>query len=139
MPPSGLAARRVYAMDMKRNYYEDIELFKTNTALALTILLLAALVALPFLVGEYALYVLNLIAINSIVAIGLNILVGYTDQVSIGHGAFMSVGAYTAANLAVRLGLQRNAIYKVVFDARRKIRRALAANGYLDEQGLERR
>ena len=40
--------------------------------------------------------------------------------------------------LAVRLGLQRNAIYKVVFDARRKIRRALAANGYLNEQGLER-
>ena len=39
--------------------------------------------------------------------------------------------------LAARLGLQRNAIYKVIFDARRKIRRALAANGYLDEAGLE--
>ncbi|HYM73184.1 MAG TPA: branched-chain amino acid ABC transporter permease, partial [Stellaceae bacterium] len=36
-------------------------------------------------------------------AIGLNILVGYTDQVSIGHGAFMSVGAYTAAKLVVLL------------------------------------
>jgi branched-chain amino acid transport system permease protein len=36
-------------------------------------------------------------------ALGLNILVGYTGQVSIGHGAFMSVGAYTAANLATRL------------------------------------
>ena len=41
--------------------------------------------------------------------------------------------------LADRLGLQRNAIYKVVFDARRKIRRALVANGYLEEQDLERR
>jgi len=41
--------------------------------------------------------------------------------------------------LAVRLGLQRNAIYKVIFDARRKIRRALVANGYLDEPGRERR
>jgi RNA polymerase sigma-70 factor, ECF subfamily len=41
--------------------------------------------------------------------------------------------------LADRLGLRRNAIYKVVFDARRKIRRALVANGYLEEQGLERR
>ena len=39
--------------------------------------------------------------------------------------------------LAARLGLQRNAIYKVIFDARRKIRRALAANGYLDEAGWE--
>ncbi len=36
-------------------------------------------------------------------ALGLNILVGYTGQISIGHGAFMSVGAYTAANLIVRL------------------------------------
>jgi RNA polymerase sigma-70 factor (ECF subfamily) len=41
--------------------------------------------------------------------------------------------------LAARLGLQRNAIYKVIFDARRKIRRALVANGYLEETGLEQR
>jgi len=41
--------------------------------------------------------------------------------------------------LAVRLGLRRNAIYKVIFDARRKIRRALVANGYLEEPGLEQR
>ncbi len=41
--------------------------------------------------------------------------------------------------LAAKLGLRRNALYKVVFDARRKIRRALAANGYLDEPGMERR
>jgi RNA polymerase sigma-70 factor, ECF subfamily len=37
--------------------------------------------------------------------------------------------------LAARLGLRRNAIYKVIFDARRKIRRALADAGYLDELG----
>jgi RNA polymerase sigma-70 factor (ECF subfamily) len=41
--------------------------------------------------------------------------------------------------LAARLGVQRNAIYKVIFDARRKIRRTLVANGYLEEQGLEQR
>ncbi len=41
--------------------------------------------------------------------------------------------------LAAELGVRRNAIYKVIFDARRKIRRALVANGYLDEPGLERR
>jgi RNA polymerase sigma-70 factor (ECF subfamily) len=41
--------------------------------------------------------------------------------------------------LAVRLGLRRNAIYKVIFDARGKIRRALVANAYLDERGLEQR
>jgi hypothetical protein len=43
------------------------------------------------------------------------------------------------AELAAELGLRRNAIYKVIFDARRKIRRALAANGYLEEAGSERR
>jgi RNA polymerase sigma-70 factor (ECF subfamily) len=41
--------------------------------------------------------------------------------------------------LAARLGLGRNAIYKVIFDARRKIRRALVANGHLEELGLEQR
>ena len=39
--------------------------------------------------------------------------------------------------LAARLSLQRNAVYKVIFDARRKIRRALVAKGYLDDPGLE--
>jgi RNA polymerase sigma-70 factor, ECF subfamily len=41
--------------------------------------------------------------------------------------------------LATRLNLQRNTIYKVIFDARRKIRRALVANGHLDDPGLEQR
>jgi RNA polymerase sigma-70 factor, ECF subfamily len=41
--------------------------------------------------------------------------------------------------LATRLDLQRNTIYKVIFDARRKIRRALVANGHLDDPGLEQR
>jgi len=41
--------------------------------------------------------------------------------------------------LAEKLDLQRNAIYKVIFDARRKIRRALVAKGYLDEPGAGRR
>jgi len=89
-------------MDIKRDYYEDVELFKTNTALALTVLLLAALVALPFLVGDYTLYVLNLIAINSIVAIGLNILVGYTGQISLGHAGFFAIGAYSCVLLMVK-------------------------------------
>jgi len=91
-------------MDMKRDYYEDVQLFKTNTALGLTILLLAALAALPFLVGDYALYVLNLIAIHCIVAIGLNILVGYTGQISLGHAGFFAIGAYSCVLLMVKGG-----------------------------------
>ncbi|HEY6431530.1 MAG TPA: branched-chain amino acid ABC transporter permease [Acetobacteraceae bacterium] len=60
-------------------------------------------VVVPLACDEYTLSILNLIMIAVVGAIGLDILVGYTDQVSIGHGAFMSVGAYTAANLIVRL------------------------------------
>ncbi len=60
-------------------------------------------VVLPLSLHEYYLSVANLVWVAVIGALGLNILVGYTGQVSIGHGAFMSVGAYTAANLATRL------------------------------------
>jgi branched-chain amino acid transport system permease protein len=59
--------------------------------------------AVPFAASEYYLSIINLTFIAIVGAIGLNILVGNTGQVSIGHGAFMSVGAYTAANLIVRL------------------------------------
>src|SRR3954471_5261391 len=63
------------------------------------------IVIAPLTLGEYYISILNLIFIAIVGALGLNILVGYTGQISIGHGAFMSVGAYTAANLAVKLGL----------------------------------
>ena len=53
----------------------------------------------PLTLDEYYISILNLILIAVVGAIGLNILVGYTGQISIGHAAFMSVGAYTAANL----------------------------------------
>jgi len=58
---------------------------------------------LPLSLHEYYLSIINLASIAVVGALGLNILVGYTGQISIGHGAFMSVGAYTAANLATRL------------------------------------
>jgi len=74
-----------------------------------TIAALAVLffLVIPLTLHEYFLSVANLVWIAVIGALGLNILVGYTGQVSIGHGAFMSVGAYTAANLANRLGSPR--------------------------------
>jgi branched-chain amino acid transport system permease protein len=68
-------------------------------------LLILFIVIVPLVFGEYYLSIINLVLISIVGALGLNILVGYTGQISIGHGAFMSVGAYTAANLAVRAGL----------------------------------
>src|SRR5271169_519159 len=62
------------------------------------------IVVVPLALDEYYVSILDLILIAVIGALGLNVLVGYTGQISIGHGAFMSVGAYTAANLVVHLG-----------------------------------
>ena len=92
-------------MDMKRDYYEDIQLCKTRTALVLTIALFCCLMIIPFLLGDYNIYVVNLIAIHAIVAIGLNILVGYTGQISLGHAGFFAIGAYTSVLLMVKGGV----------------------------------
>lgn len=86
-------------MDMKRDYYEDIELFGSRVEVFWFLVLLAALAVFPKLGGNYYCYLVNLIAINSLVAIGLNILVGYTGQVSLGHAGFFAIGAYTVAML----------------------------------------
>src|SRR5207302_7013473 len=61
------------------------------------------IVIVPLTLGEYYVSILNLILIAIVGALGLNVLVGYTGQISIGHGAFHSVGPYTAAILLVRL------------------------------------
>lgn len=53
----------------------------------------------------YLVTVLTFIAINAIVACGLNVIVGYAGQISLGHAAFFGIGAYTSAILTTRFGL----------------------------------
>ncbi|MCP4023699.1 MAG: branched-chain amino acid ABC transporter permease, partial [Desulfobacteraceae bacterium] len=81
-------------MDMKRDYYEDVALFTSGTVRFWFVVLIAGLYLLPFVVGNYYVYVANYIAINVIVAAGLNLLVGYTGQISLGHAGFFAIGAY---------------------------------------------
>jgi branched-chain amino acid transport system permease protein len=90
----------------KTTYAADMALYPLPIArwAVATVALLFAVV-LPSLLHEYYLSIINLVLIAVVGALGLNILVGYTGQISVGHAAFMSVGAYTAANLAVRLDL----------------------------------
>jgi branched-chain amino acid transport system permease protein len=89
---------------LKTTYEADMALYPLPiarwTVAALAVVFFALI---PITLHEYYLSIANLVWIAVIGALGLNILVGYTGQVSIGHGAFMSVGAYTAANLATRL------------------------------------
>ncbi|MDT8285308.1 MAG: branched-chain amino acid ABC transporter permease [Thermovirgaceae bacterium] len=54
--------------------------------------------------SNYVLTIGIFVAINGIVACGLNIIVGYAGQISLGHAAFFGIGAYTAALLATRAG-----------------------------------
>jgi branched-chain amino acid transport system permease protein len=90
----------------KTSYAADMALYPLPIARwAVCAVAVLFVVILPLTVHEYYLSIINLISIAIVGALGLNILVGYTGQISIGHAAFMSVGAYTAANLAVRLDL----------------------------------
>lgn len=90
----------------RENYAQELSIFETDYGrVCLGLFLVFFFVAVPFIVSPYMLYVLNTIGIAAIAAIGLNILVGYTGLISLGHGAFFGVGAYAAAILATRLGL----------------------------------
>jgi branched-chain amino acid transport system permease protein len=88
------------------NYTQELSIFETwfgRVSLGVFLALLFGVA--PFVLSPYFLYILNTIGILAIAAIGLNILVGYTGQISLGHGAFFGVGAYAAAILATRLGV----------------------------------
>ena len=78
---------------------------KSSTGLVLlprqwpSLLALAAILAfIPFVIGnDYYLLLFNLVALNGLVVLGLNLLIGSTGQVSLGHAAFYGIGAYFAA------------------------------------------
>lgn len=64
----------------------------------------AALIGFPYLGSDYIVYMGVLVAINIIATAGLNITVGYAGLLSIGHSAFIGVGAYASALLAIHAG-----------------------------------
>jgi branched-chain amino acid transport system permease protein len=89
----------------KQSYREDEALLPIAQDRVVMLALLAfAYLGVPFLASNYLfLSILNPFLIMALAAIGLNLLVGYCGQISIGHAAFMSVGAYAAYNLMLRV------------------------------------
>ncbi|HZW19713.1 branched-chain amino acid ABC transporter permease [Noviherbaspirillum sp.] len=83
----------------KTDYDQDIRLIKHRGAAFWYAVLGILLLAAPALLSEYFLSQLVFILIYSIVGLGLMLLAGFTGQVSIGHAAFLAVGAYTEAYL----------------------------------------
>ncbi|SHE90530.1 amino acid/amide ABC transporter membrane protein 2, HAAT family [Marinitoga hydrogenitolerans DSM 16785] len=65
------------------------------------ILFIGILIGILFLSKPFILLILSSILIFAISALGLNIISGYTGQISIGHGAFMAIGAFTTAYLTL--------------------------------------
>jgi ABC-type branched-subunit amino acid transport system ATPase component/ABC-type branched-subunit amino acid transport system permease subunit len=74
--------------------------------LLLALLALLAIVVAPLVLSDgFVLQTMQTIAYYTIAAIGLNVLVGYQGQVSLGHGALFAFGAYASALLTTRAGL----------------------------------
>ncbi len=90
--------------DAVSTYSADEAIFRTNTQLVWMGILLVIMLAFPIIVNPYLLFLGCLIGIAIISATGLNILIGLTGQISLGHGAFMGIGAYTAVWLANEYG-----------------------------------
>jgi len=80
-------------------YDKDMAILRTKTHWALFIALFVLVFTAPLYCGNYLLSIANLVGITLIAAVGLNILLGYCGQLSIGHAGFIAVGAYTAAVL----------------------------------------
>jgi branched-chain amino acid transport system permease protein len=90
-------------MDMKRDYYEDVKLFESGVVLFWSVALILLLVTVPLFIPNYYIYLLNIIMVHVILAVGLNILVGSTGQISLGHAGFFAIGAYGTALLMAKL------------------------------------
>jgi branched-chain amino acid transport system permease protein len=78
-----------------------------DRAVRVTLLLAAAAAVglLPVGVSNFHAFQLAFVGIYFIAIVGLNVLTGYSGQISLGHGAFMAIGAYTTAILTVNYGV----------------------------------
>ncbi len=90
----------------KEHYGQELTIFETDFGRMWAFIGIAFLFgAVPLISSPYLLYVINITGIAAIAALGLNILIGFTGQISLGHGAFFGVGAYAGAILATTVGL----------------------------------
>jgi branched-chain amino acid transport system permease protein len=92
----------VLSGEFHTSYRADMAIFETARARRVLAAFLVVLFALPLVGSSYWLDVLNRAAIAVIAAAGLNILTGFTGQISLGNAAFLAIGAYSTAYLAAR-------------------------------------
>jgi len=88
----------------KTRYIQDLSLVETVWAKIWLAILILTLLVLPHITGRYFIYLFNLVVLNAIAALGLNLLIGYTGQVSLANAAFLAIGAFVAGVTSVQLG-----------------------------------
>lgn len=86
----------------KTRYEQDLQYFKDRTVAFWYLLLLAVLIAAPFILPDYYRAQLVFVFIYSVVGFGLMLLAGFTGQLSMGHAAFLAIGSYTEALLQAK-------------------------------------
>ena len=93
-----------YSGTFHENYAQDMAVFRTKLHWGLLVVFLVLLFTCPLFFSDRALTIMTMIGITIISVHGLNILVGYCGQISMGHAGFMAVGGYTSAILCAKLG-----------------------------------
>lgn len=83
----------------RTSYEQDMAFHPTPLAVVRGWVIVAALYAAPLVLSKYSLSLANQVAFFAMAAMGLNILTGFAGQISIGHGAFMGMGAFTTGYL----------------------------------------
>ncbi|MBW6485721.1 MAG: branched-chain amino acid ABC transporter permease [Syntrophobacterales bacterium] len=92
--------------NFNESYDRELTIFSTDFGRIWAIVGIILLLSVPLMpLSPYLIYVMNITGIAAISVIGLNLLTGFTGQISLGHGAFFGVGAYAGAILATRLNL----------------------------------
>jgi len=91
--------------NFKVSYSEDMALLQNGWQKTWLAILVLGLVFAPLFLSRYQLSILNEISIALIGALGLNLLIGYTGQLSLAHAAFVAIGAYSSALITGNLGL----------------------------------
>jgi branched-chain amino acid transport system permease protein len=85
-------------------YREDERIFRTRFKRLSLCVFLGLVILSPLYCNEGHYFILNLVLVNLIAAVGLNLLVGFTGLLSLGHAAFLGLGGYTSAVLIAKLG-----------------------------------
>lgn len=84
---------------------EAFERARRKKERALLGLVAASIIALPLLAGDYMMSVAVIVMLNAITVLGLNLVMGYAGQISLGHAAFCGLGAYFSGILSAQFGL----------------------------------